>query len=488
MSNKTGNKCFCVTWRIENFSFCLKASDVRIESSSFIVETMEETKWSLWIAPGGESLSDDIGIYLRRQKDCEGPTTIEIEYEFFFIDENESAFSFTGPVKASFEKGKGWGFEDFLKREELFHSKRTSYLPKDTLTVCCKMWESSGIMKQDGRCFARSRIVIERKSFVWTLDEFSSLRTDAPKTYEIKSSSKNETVVRLNLIVGDEIMFLELSACLPMVLRFRLFILNVTGNAEQVTEKEYKFGDTEMRKFISFPLTKNEFVASQDFYLPNDAMTLKCECAFWSGVLTSEMESVAYDCHATHEDSPPAAKEELSNTLKDDLKSLLNGQLFCDTQLKTSTRTFPAHVSILSARSPVFKAMFTSDMRERANECVSIEDMDEDTVQRMLLYMYTDKLEGLQWKSACEVYAAADKYGILSLRNECSSFLKANLCPSNACEALILADTHSDGVLKTIVQRFILKHHKHIFNSDAWKGLMEIHPKLAADTMILKCQ
>ncbi|GFY37077.1 hypothetical protein TNIN_3041 [Trichonephila inaurata madagascariensis] len=61
--------------------------------------------------------------------------------------------------------------------------------------------------------------------------------------------------------------------------------------------------------------------------------------------------------------------------------------------------------------------MFTNDMKEKNNKCVDIEDLDDDTVQRMLLYMYTATLPDFQWDSACNLYAAANKYEILSLKN-----------------------------------------------------------------------
>ncbi|GIX69149.1 speckle-type POZ protein [Caerostris extrusa] len=126
-------------------------------------------------------------------------------------------------------------------------------------------------------------------------------------------------------------------------------------------------------------------------------------------------------------------------------------------------------------------------MKEKAQECIHIEDVDADTVRRLLLYMYTDACEDLQWKSASQLYAAANKYQILSLKDECSSFLKANLDAANACDALMIADLHHDERLKSATSEFILKHDKEIFNSErvenaSWK----LMGKLAAGTMLLK--
>ncbi|GIX80946.1 TD and POZ domain-containing protein 1 [Caerostris extrusa] len=156
-----------------------------------------------------------------------------------------------------------------------------------------------------------------------------------------------------------------------------------------------------------------------------------------------------------------------------------------DVKLKAKTCSFPAHKVILSARSPVFKAMFSSDMRESTCDIVHI-DLNDQTVRRMLRFMYTADVDDLGWSSASELYAAADKYEVLTLKEKCSSYLKANLRPSNACSALVLADLHQDAGLKRLVQDFILKHSLEVMNSDEWKHMMETDLKLAAETMYLK--
>ncbi|GIX69141.1 hypothetical protein CEXT_143181 [Caerostris extrusa] len=76
--------------------------------------------------------------------------------------------------------------------------------------------------------------------------------------------------------------------------------------------------------------------------------------------------------------------------------------------------------------------MLQSDMKEKAQDCIHIEDVDADTVRRLLLYKYTDACEDLQWR----VHAA------------------------NACEALMIADLHQDEHLKSATSEFILKHDK----------------------------
>ncbi|GFS95074.1 speckle-type POZ protein B [Nephila pilipes] len=490
----SGQKCFLFTWIIENFSYCWQKKGERIISPSFIVETMERTKWNLWLYPAGGSDDKHISLFLHRLEDSKGSCVIKIEFEFSLLAENESPLKSTSVFNSSFCKGSNcWGLRKFEKIV-IIQLQKVRYLPKDTLTVCCKIWSSTGIMKQDGRCVARTRIGIERRSFVWTVKQFSSLGSKVKNIYTIRSTTEDELIMTLDLFT-QEVIRLDLSASnRNLIFHFQMSIVNAFGYTEEIIEREYRFSDC-LLKSLEFPfhLTKKRLISKKDFYLPNDELILKCECAFSTENAASEIESTSYGYISSLMENVSATavgdenkKSGETNTSKETFKYLYTEQLFSDTKLKTRTQTFPAHKCILGARSPVFRAMFTNDMREKVSECISIEDLDDDTVQRMLLYMYTDELEGLQWESARGLYAAADKYEILSLKKKCSSFLMANFCPLNACEVLILADMHSDDDLKTAVQDFILRHDKDIINSDAWKQLMKTHLNLAADTMLLK--
>ncbi|GFS32947.1 TD and POZ domain-containing protein 1 [Nephila pilipes] len=453
---------------------------------------MDESKWCLIIYPVGCRFAEEyVAIYLKRLMHSKGPSDIEIEFEFNLSSESGCLIPMGGSNDI-FRKGDASGFSKLLEKE-LFHLERASYLFQDTLTVMCKMWKSTEHLKQRGRCVARTRIGVERSSFVWAVERFSSFGSDEKNTYEIVSTKENKIAVSLNLFeAAEELICLEFTAAKEIpVFRFRLFILCAAGDAELVSKKEYNFTDSRVIKlYFPFHLAKKEIFARKEFYLPNDVLTLRCECAFTTDSAASEIESTLYGCNTPSiedEDLTENAKKlMLSNTLKENLKSWFRKPLFSDTEVKTQTNTFPAHKIILSARSPVFKAMFTKEMKETIDKCVHIDDFCDDTVQRMLFYMYTDELQDLEWDSACDLYAAADKYEILSLKEKCSSFLKASLCHSNACEALILADTHSDLGFKRMVQHFILRDGKRIMNSDAWKLFMETHVKLAADTMVLQ--
>ncbi|GFR30512.1 speckle-type POZ protein [Trichonephila clavata] len=172
--------------------------------------------------------------------------------------------------------------------------------------------------------------------------------------------------------------------------------------------------------------------------------------------------------------------------LREDLGSLCCRDDLSDMKIRTNTTSIAVHTQILGARSSVFKAMFSNDMKEKTQGCVDVTDLDDDTVRRMLRYMYTDKMDNLQWESACQLYAASDKYDIASLRKKCTAILQAKLSPTNACQILSLADAHHDKALKKTVQDYIIGEKKTIFSSEEWRSLMDTNLRLAAETMHLK--
>ncbi|GIY39906.1 TD and POZ domain-containing protein 5 [Caerostris extrusa] len=232
--------------------------------------------------------------------------------------------------------------------------------------------------------------------------------------------------------------------------------------------------------------SKSEIMQNEN-YLMKDCLSLRCEYAFSTGSISEEIESVRnfgadYQKEMIETELKPKVLYNHDDLL-DDLKSLYRDETLSDMKLRTDTETFRVHAAILSARSEVFKAMFTTEMKETLNRHVYIPDVDNDTLRRMILYLYTDHLEGLEWESASLLYAAADKYAIHSLRKKCSVLLRNAFSFSNACNILKLADSHGDEELKQAIQDYILANDEDVINSSEWEHFINSNPKLAAETM-----
>jgi len=96
--------------------------------------------------------------------------------------------------------------------------------------------------------------------------------------------------------------------------------------------------------------------------------------------------------------------------------SSVNKQL-TDVELLVGGKTFSAHRSLLSVRSPVFSAMFNSGMKEAQTGQVCIQDADPNTFGYFLPFLYTGMLEPSADKK--QLYPLADRYQVEALLNLC---------------------------------------------------------------------
>ncbi|GBM11966.1 Speckle-type POZ protein B [Araneus ventricosus] len=423
---------------------------------------------------------------LEKEADSKGADNLEIKYELSFIAKDGSVLISRGIVKDAFPKGKGFGYDTFQKREEICISKRSTFLPEDILRARCKIWKVLGEMAEDVRCIAHTRIGVEKTSFPWNEENFSTLESEKKCTYQIKSIKHDAPLISVDLsLTGglscDEIIRFELSLQDESIKfsTLQLSLVDASGNRVECNQDEFWFDSLAKSKQFTFFFAKEKLLAKKSIYLQGDLLSLHWEWAFSKGVVLEEIEEVRYESTTAENKIPDVEnvknekKVPLSYTLSDNLKSLSDKQFLCDVTLKTKTSLFPAHKIILSASSPVFNEIFSSDMKENDSDSVNIQDLSDDAVSGMLLYMYTGHVEDLSWENASHLYVAADKYAIFSLKNICSSYLKECLSPSNACLVLLLSDLHADGDLKYAVQDYILKHVKDVVNSDKWKLLME---------------
>ncbi|PRD24459.1 UNVERIFIED_CONTAM: Tdpoz1 [Trichonephila clavipes] len=488
---------YTFTWVTENFSYCWEKNGEYISSPEFATNTIKGSCWRLELYPKGyECKSKDfISFYLHRKSGFKDENfesiACNIAFELSFIAIDGSVLVTKLFDKNDFHISMKWGTSAFVKCEEVFRIRRNDYLPGNVLTTRCRIWEQNKEDTEYGHSFARTRIAVERRSFVWNIKQFSSI---VESICELPSASEKNSVMTLKFFPSggrNSETFIRVKVRIHdyklKFFTFRLYLVDTSGNTTECLNDEVAFTTNIKTALFMFPTyTKEKLLDYRNLYLPNDVLKLHCECAFATGIVLEQIEYVCCECPVIQKKNLESKKVYLdaTNILKENLESLYSENLLCDTKLETKTGSFPAHKNILSARSPVFKTMFANDMREKNEGCVEIEDLDDDIVQRLLLYIYTVKLQDLQWDSACNLYAAADKYEILSLKTECSFFLKDNLTQDNACDLLILAGMHQDEDFKSTIQDYILNH-RDIFKTNEWKGFMKVNSQLAAELLYL---
>jgi hypothetical protein len=145
--------------------------------------------------------------------------------------------------------------------------------------------------------------------------------------------------------------------------------------------------------------------------------------------------------------------------------------------------TFNAHKLILAARSPVFAAMFSNRTLENTTNIIEINDLRSETIQSMLEYIYTGKVNDIK-KSTVELYRCADKYQLEDLRLQAEMALMSSISIDTSAEILLLADQHHSKDLKLRVIQFIVGGNlKAIIQTEGWHKYVACIPDLVTEVI-----
>ncbi|CAL1292557.1 unnamed protein product [Larinioides sclopetarius] len=376
-------------------------------------------------------------------------------------------------------------------KDVIFGPKRSVFLPEDTLTVLCQFWNTH----ERGKVLIRSRIGVNRKCFLWTLRGFSKSRC-YKKLYVENSHQYGDIQLNIKYMdeeISDEEFYIEISRIggVKCYCCLKVSVLDVYGKAFNYIEDEFVFEKEDKQQFWKFSpvMSKTKLLASKNILLPNDTLSLKCEFVATLGTLSEETTVFSYYKDVTsflkssNEISTCFQEGVFSDSYTDlvsDLEIILDYAIISDVSLQVGSEIIKVHKVILSAESPIFDDIFK---RKEICNIVVIEDLDADTLRGLLFYMYTDTIHDYQWENITNLYLAAVKYEVVSLKLKCSSFFKANLSLSKICDVLVLADSKLDADLISAVQGFISEHSSEVFTSNAWKELEKNHSTLAFQTL-----
>jgi len=173
--------------------------------------------------------------------------------------------------------------------------------------------------------------------------------------------------------------------------------------------------------------------------------------------------------------------DECQNQVISHLDNLFVEKNFSDFEITCDEEVFYCHRNILSARSPVFSAMFQADMIENRSQKVIIRDVEKSVFSEMLRFIYTGKVSSDEsFKSqARKILIAADKYQLELLKKLCEAHLVSTLDSSNCVELLLLGDLHQAANLKMAALDSISMNLASLIKTDVYKDLHKQHPELA---------
>ncbi|PAA78897.1 hypothetical protein BOX15_Mlig026592g1 [Macrostomum lignano] len=152
------------------------------------------------------------------------------------------------------------------------------------------------------------------------------------------------------------------------------------------------------------------------------------------------------------------------------LHEFYRAKTLCDVKLKIGQKEIACHRLVLACWSPYFCAMFSTPMQESKMESVTLHDLDQEMVAKVIDFFYTGQLSVTPGNVQCLMHTAC----LLQLEEVvhcCERFIAHKLDVSNAIEARMFAQQHNRTGLIAEIDRFLCQNYQQLVNSEVFHSL-----------------
>ncbi|XP_064639633.1 kelch-like protein 40a [Lineus longissimus] len=173
--------------------------------------------------------------------------------------------------------------------------------------------------------------------------------------------------------------------------------------------------------------------------------------------------------------SPPSQAERgLENVFTDTrrpisimegLAKLYETKHLVDVTLCIGSREFLCHKNVLAISSPYFMAMFSHDMLENVQNKVKLKDIDSDTLDGILRYIYRGEI-ALTESSVQNILSAANIFQLEKLKAGCEAFMMKHINKTNCIEVYFFAKAHECDALAKKSREIICTHFTDLYQRD----------------------
>ena len=128
---------------------------------------------------------------------------------------------------------------------------------------------------------------------------------------------------------------------------------------------------------------------------------------------------------------------------------------------------FQCHKFILAARSKVFRAMFSHQMKETLTGFIDFPEMHITTLKAILRYIYTEQV--LDKDVDLHLLAAAEQFDLEELKITCATKLSNQITVKNAAYMFVKARMYRSELLAKAALDFIAESYTKVKKSESWK-------------------
>mmetsp|Transcript_108254 Transcript_108254/g.305122 ORF Transcript_108254/g.305122 Transcript_108254/m.305122 type:complete len:355 (+) Transcript_108254:25-1089(+) len=161
------------------------------------------------------------------------------------------------------------------------------------------------------------------------------------------------------------------------------------------------------------------------------------------------------------------------------LRQLFDDSTCSDVIFTTGGEDIHAHRCILTARSPVMRALLTNGMSESTPGArIEVPDVEPAVLRELFSYFYTDQLSAAGAEMADKLLFAADKYQVERLSYLCESHLVGKISVETCCDLLAVGASRGCGRLSEAALEFAVEHADAVLGTDGMRRLVEQSPEL----------
>ncbi|GFX85168.1 speckle-type POZ protein B [Trichonephila clavipes] len=272
---------FTYIWAIENCPALL--SPFPILSPLFIVNDYKKSHWRLGIAESDYHIQ-----WFVKREDDNGPASIRHYFEISLLD-TEGCPLITATFQWSFKKGGTYKKLAFAPIRDVFDLRRYNFLSNETLTFrfrCLSMHEETIRINM---CYARTRLDIQRRSFLWTIRNFNSLGVGESVSKCFVITENNCLFLTLQLTEEGNVK-MHMASNFAVRFNLRISILDTTGRARTAALCRCRMLDPHHFNLMA----KAELEANRESFLPAGILTLRYEFILGTGTAYEEIESYRF--------------------------------------------------------------------------------------------------------------------------------------------------------------------------------------------------
>merc|ERR1712039_251583 len=145
--------------------------------------------------------------------------------------------------------------------------------------------------------------------------------------------------------------------------------------------------------------------------------------------------------------------DEGTSALEEHMRALLADEASADVRLVVqgeagSELVLSAHKCVLACRSAYFRALFSSEFRERSQSRLPLEDITPEQLLLLLNFIYTDDWMVEDADFALDMIPIADRFSVLDLKRLCERTLICCMSVENVARIFSLADRYACSRLR----------------------------------------